>query len=107
MRAAADNAVVGQTVVDLLRDHDSGRTEKKITEAVRKVIAGVVEHRKDGNLSININVAPVKGGVDRLWITVKTKVNAPEAPPPSDVRYADEQGNLFDRDPKQMELLGD
>lgn len=95
----------GQTVTDLLKGHDRGRTEHDISQKLTEMIQKVREHKRGGSLTITISAALVKNDPDRLYITVEKKLKAPEKAPPTDIRYADDDGSLHERDPRQMDYL--
>lgn len=95
----------GQTLADMLKAHDRGRTEHDLSQKLTELVSSVREHKRGGTLTISINLDLVKMDPNKLYVTVEGKLKAPQKAPPTDIRYADDDGSLHDRDPRQMELL--
>lgn len=88
-----------------LQEQRRGTLHKELSESLAEIVAGVQQHGKKGALTLKVTVAP--GKVPGTFI-VSDKVTAdvPIADAEPSLFYADDDGNLSRRDPRQPELTG-
>jgi len=88
-----------------LQEQRGGGLTTELGRELAKVVKGVIDHGKKGVLTLEISVAP--GKVDStLVITDKVTPKVPQADRPAALFFADDDGNLSRRDPRQPQLEG-
>jgi hypothetical protein len=88
---------------DWVQQQRSGLLHSELSEELARVVATVTELGKTGTLQLTIAIAPskVRGAVE---ISDKVVAKPPEPDRDAALFYADPQGNLSRRDPRQPEL---
>jgi hypothetical protein len=86
-----------------LFEQRGGSLHGELTDRLAEVVAAVVEHEKQGTLTLKITVKP---GEDADYILVFDDVvaKAPEPAKSAALFYADKQGNLTRNNPRQPQL---
>jgi len=105
MKTDEKTVKTGQTIVDVIGGHDRGRTAHALSQKLVELVTAVREHKRSGSLTIRLDLELVKDDPNRLYVIVDSTLKAPQPQPPCDFRYSDDDGNLHERDPRQMELL--
>jgi hypothetical protein len=86
-----------------LREHKQGALHSELSEALAEVTNAVLEHGKVGSLTLKISVAPTKDGIT-VFVSDDLTVKAPQADRGGSIMFADHDGNLTRRDPRQLEM---
>jgi hypothetical protein len=86
-----------------LREHKNGALHAELSEVLAEVTSAVLEHEKVGSLTLKVTVAPTKDG-RTVFVTDEVKSTIPKADRGGSIMFADADGNLSRRDPRQMEL---
>ena len=92
----------GQDFQDFLTTIDDGRLHEQLTATLPRLVKQVRETNKVGELTIKLKFKPEGGGTMLVTPSVSVKVPAPAVN--GSVLWTDEDGNTFDRDPKQLPL---
>lgn len=86
-----------------LQEHRDGALHAKASDLLAEVVAGVQEFSKQGKVTLEITVSPTKYD-NAVEIVGVVKAKTPEAPAPAAMWYADDEGNVSRRDPRQLTL---
>lgn len=101
--AAQEKAPEVRPFAAVLQELRKGLAHGELSEALAEVVAGVIQHEKDGTLTLQIKVkAQGDGEAVKLIDKITKNVPRPEAKPT--VFFADERGNVSRRHPRQQEL---
>ena len=87
-----------------LREIRNGLLHADLTDRLAEVTVAVVEHDKPGSVTLTLSIRPNAAGTVTVSDDVKAKV--PEGEKPATLFFADGDGNLLRRDPRQMEMTG-
>lgn len=82
----------------------NGRTNTRLSEDLREVVAAVAKTKKNGKLTITIQVKPQKSVEGAVIVSATSKPNAPAFEQPASIFYATDDGNLVEDDPHQQRL---
>lgn len=94
--------MTARPITDYFRDLDKGRFLEEASTALQKVIAGVYDHEKAGDVTLTIKVKPFKAGIVTVCGVVKS--NIPTKAPEENIFFVTPESNLSRKDPDQMEL---
>lgn len=86
-----------QTIADI-RD---GALHAQLTEEWTELIASVMQQGKSGTLQLTLKVKP---NGDALQVEAFVATKAPKPTVGAAIFYGDENGNLFRRNPRQMDI---
>lgn len=87
----------------VLQELRRGIAHEELSEALADVVAGVIEHEKDGTLTLQIKVK-AQGDGEAVKLIDKITTSVPRAESKPTVFFADEHGNVSRRNPRQAEL---
>jgi hypothetical protein len=90
---------------DVLRDLDGGRVHTELSDALQKLVKAVEDTGKKGTVQFSITVGPSKTEAPFEAIPAVV-VKLPMPARRASVFYADDDGNLVRRDPRQQEIPG-
>ena len=85
-----------------LQEQRQGGLAVELSELLADTVAAVSEHQKAGTVTLTVKIKPA--GENAVSITDEVKCKAPEGDKPSSLFFADDEGNLSRRDPRQPEL---
>lgn len=86
-----------------LQEQRNGVLHSELSEHIAVLVATCVEHGRKGSLTLKLTVAPNKDGVT-LTISDDVAIKAPQGDRGAAIFFADEDGNLSRRDPRQPQL---
>lgn len=86
-----------------LQEQRGGNLHGELSEQLQQLVQAVTEHGKNGSLTLVVHVKPAGNGVN-LLVSDDVKVKAPQPERPVALFFADDEGNLSRRDPRQPEL---
>lgn len=86
-----------------LRDHKNGALHSELSEKLAELGLAVLEHEKQGSLTLTITVKPTKDGAT-TFVTDDVKSNVPTADRGGSIMFVDEDGSLVRQNPRQMSL---
>lgn len=87
---------------DVLGNLEGGLAFEKINDQLAELVLAVTQHRKPGEITVSLKVAP--NGDTAVSIVAAVKAKIPEGAHGVTVFFADDGGNLLRRDPRQAEL---
>ena len=88
-----------------LVETSAGRTHAELSEALRDLVAKVVDTGKAGTLGLTVKVAPMKGDPSTLVVTDEIRLKLPEHDRKASVFWPDKDGNLVRNDPNQRSIF--
>jgi hypothetical protein len=86
-----------------VQEQRGGGLHGELSDALSELVLAVSEHRKAGTLALTVKITPNNDGVT-VTVTDKIKLTVPEGERGAAIFFADENGNLLRRDPRQTEL---
>lgn len=86
-----------------LQEVRGGELHTELSHELAEVVAASSEHGKAGTITLTIKVAPNADG-SSLLITDEVKSKPPKAAGPPTLFFADAEGNLSRRDPRQLDI---
>jgi hypothetical protein len=94
-------------LMNTLMEAREGKLAVKLSRDFTKLVAGVVETNKKGEMLIKIMLAPNKtdDGSVQMFVTAETKLKVPEFGIGPSVFFVDENNELMRTDPRQAELF--
>lgn len=81
-----------------------GLLHSELSEALAEITRAVIQESKQGSLTLKITIKPPEGKFGPLLISDEIKKSVPEPDRESSYFYADSNGNLSRRDPRQPVL---
>lgn len=87
-----------------LAEQRQGALLAELTDSLAEVALAATEVGKAGEVTLTVKVRPGRAGT--LEITDSVKAKLPEADRPAALWWADDDGTLSDRDPRQPRLPG-
>jgi hypothetical protein len=100
-KAEAD--VVRENCIGVLSSIRNGDCMYDFSVALEKVVAAVKEHRKPGQVSIKLSIAPLNKNDDyTILLHDDISINAPKAPKKASIFYASDKNTLQRNDPRQL-----
>lgn len=81
-----------------------GKTNTQLSEQLCEVVAAVAKTKKNGKLTITINVKPQKSVEGAVIVSAVSKANAPAFEQAASIFYATDDGHLVRDDPHQTVL---
>jgi hypothetical protein len=85
-----------------LNEQRHGALHGEISTALADVVHAVLEHDKQGSLTLTIKVKPAGDGA--VQVIDHVQIKAPEGDRPAALFFADDHGNLSRNNPHQPEL---
>lgn len=85
-----------------MQEQRKGALHEDLSEALAKVVQGVMETGKVGALTVSLKIKPTGDGMVQVFDDLKSKV--PEHDKPGSIFFTDAAGNVTRRDPRQTEL---
>lgn len=101
-QALAEAPEAPQAFTQWLLAQRRGGAHEELSEALAEVVKNVLEHGKQGTLSLSLKIKPVGDG--QVQIVDAIKVGAPEGEKAPSIFYSDENGNVSRSDPRQTEM---
>lgn len=93
--------------LDTLRDIRQGAVIDELGEELAELVQAVRETGRRGELTFTLTVRPAsKGNVDVLALEDSVKVKRPKPERGTSIVYAQPDGSLSRRDPRQPEMTG-
>ena len=93
------------TFVSMLGDLGGGATHEKLNDHLHDVVQAVVDTGGAGEITLKLKFKPNgKGGIA---VSEEVKVKLPELQRGVSMFFADDNGNLLRRDPRQRELFSE
>lgn len=86
-----------------LQEQREGVTHSELSEGLSDLVAACIEHGKGGTLTYKVSIKPNKDGVT-VFVTDAITVKAPVGERSAALFFADDDGNLSRKDPRQQEL---
>lgn len=93
-----------RTFMAVLGDVRSGAAVAEMSEALADIVQRAIESGKQGSISLTLTVQPHGAGQNGFFIQDTMKVALPKMPKDKTVMFADAEGNLTRRDPRQPDL---
>lgn len=87
---------------DILRELGSGTVYEDLTSALGEISAGVMEHRKAGELTLKLKVTP--NGEASVFVDADIRAKVPEPARARTLFFATSSGSLVRNDPRQESL---
>lgn len=88
---------------DVLSEIDGGRAHEELSRVLAQVTAAAIELNKPGEVTFTLKVKPNKDNAVFLETGIKAKI--PEAGIATAMFFADEEGSLTRRDPRQADMF--
>jgi hypothetical protein len=85
-----------------LQEQRQGGLHGEISDELRDLVAAVMEHEKQGTLTLKLTIKPA--GDNAVFVVDEVKSKPPEGDRPAALFFTDGRGNLSRRDPRQPEL---
>lgn len=95
-----------ETIVNVLSRADHGLLLDDLNNRLEDVTAAVLRTGAKGKITIQIDLSKTKGMNTGVEVRTTFKATAPEPVRPSDLYFADDEGMLSRKDPRQPELPG-
>ncbi len=89
----------------VVQEARAGVLHRELSEQFANLVAACREHGKKGSLTLVFSVAPNKDGAT-IHLTDDIRVKAPKGESLPTLFFADEDGNVTRRDPRQPEIEG-
>jgi hypothetical protein len=89
-------------ITDLLREHRNGVTLDELSDALRDLVAAVVEEGKAGKLTMTLSVKPAGRDSGALEVGCEIKSAPPKKTPGVSIFFASPESNLVRQDPRQQ-----
>lgn len=97
--------VARDNVMDIMREVDNGAVFLDFVAMYREVLAAVKEHRKKGQVSFVLTIAPLeKFGPDAVAVEGDIKFQLPRKSYSSTIRFVDKHNMLVKDDPRQRDF---
>lgn len=87
-----------------LHEQRRGGLHAELSETLAEVVDGVMEHGKQGTVTLKLTIAPANDGA--VFVADEVKASVPEGDKEKSLFFADSRGNLSRRDPRQSEIPG-
>lgn len=81
-----------------------GKTNRRLSDELRDVVAAVTKTGKAGKVTLTINIKPQKNVPGAVIVTEASKATAPVFDQQGAIFYATEDGDLVRDDPRQHAL---
>jgi len=92
---------------DWLRDQSRGKTHEELSEALRDLVAKVIDTGKKGSLTLTVSVEPMPNSDgNALVVKDEIKLKLPEFARDASLFFADDDRNLVRQDPRQLTFEG-
>lgn len=104
---ANEHGVEVRPALEVLSRMRGGRVLDLLALELNEVVRAVKdsESGKAGKVTLTIDIKPIKKIPDAVELVGTITGKAPKDPPPSDLMFADDDGNLHTRNPRQGDLL--
>lgn len=97
---AADRRV--RPFADFLLEQRRGLLHHELSEGLNELLEAVLEHGKNGSLTLTVTVKPAGAGDMTVFVTDDVKVKKPEGDRPASLFFVDDDRNLTRENPRQM-----
>ena len=99
--------VTPRPALELLNRLRRGQVMDLLALEINRVVRAVKDTStgKGGSVTLTLKIDPIKTGMNAVQIQAVIAGKAPEDPPTVDLLFYDLDGNLFSRDPNQMDFL--
>ena len=99
--------VTPRPALELLNRLRRGQVMDLLAMEINRVVRAVkdTDTKKGGSVTLTLKIDPVKPGLNTVYIQAVIAGKAPEDPPTVDMLFYDNDGNLFSRDPDQVDFL--
>jgi hypothetical protein len=94
-----------ETVFNVISRADHGVLLSELDERLNEVVQAVLDTGVKGAITIQIDVGKAKGNNAMMEITTSFKAKTPEPVRVPDLYFADDDGKLSRKDPRQPDLL--
>lgn len=103
--AAPADEQASKSFAAFVHEQRQGGLHGEASDALAELVAAVVQHEKGGTFTLKLSVAP---GPTPGSVVVRddVRIKAPEADKSAALFFADDDGNLSRRDPRQLEMTG-
>jgi len=91
---------------DVLREYRKGALADEATAELGKVVRSVMETGQAGELTVKLKIKPQKGDRGIIIMSGEIAAKAPREALPDAIFYADDDGGLHRREPRQPEMDG-
>lgn len=92
---------------DFLRELQKGSTHEELSQGLQRVVAGIADTGKKGEVLLKISLAPaVKGNNQHLVVRSEVVIKAPSIERQPSLFFADRNANLVRNNPDQPEIPG-
>lgn len=88
--------------IAILNEQREGDLTDELSSSLSEVVAAVVEHGKAGSLTLQLKINPAETGAGAVTIVDELKTKVPEPAKDKTLFFADKNGQLSRRDPRQM-----
>ena len=85
---------------------DHGAAHDEASRSLHDLVSAVRDLGRSGNLTIKIDVQPMKGAKDQVILTAQVSTKMPKSDPTSQMFFIDNEGNLTRNDPRQPPITG-
>lgn len=89
---------------DVLREYRKGQLAEEATDELAKVVKSVMQTGQAGELVIKLKVKPQKGDSGIIIMSGEVVAKAPRDALPDAIFYADDDGGLHRREPRQADM---
>lgn len=98
------DGISSTVTLEAVLERMKGDPKIKIAQALQEAVAACHAQKKNGSVTIKVNLEPVDGG--RIWVGLDVTSKIPVEKTPSTLLYSDDSGQLLTRDPNQQDLPG-
>jgi hypothetical protein len=95
-------AAAPRPFTQFLQEQRKGGLHEDLSARLAEVVQAVLEHGKQGTVTVALKIKPVGDG--QIQISDDVKVKAPEGEKAASIFYADQDGNVSRTDPRQTEM---
>jgi len=88
----------------VLREVRKGNLHSELSDALQEVTTAVIEHSKPGEIALKLKIKPTGEEAATVMIEDAVTTKVPQPTRPQSMFFADDEGNLNRRDPRQAEL---
>lgn len=101
-RATTNQPAERKPFAATIQELRSGLLHAELSDALAEVTQAAMEHGKAGAVTLTLTLKPEASG--QFFIEDQVKIKKPEGKRPVSLMFADENGGLHRRDPRQPEL---
>jgi len=98
---------MGRAFQEALRELNRGSTLNELDAQFAALVQAVQQHKRKGTITLTIDVRPVAGADShQLLLKDSISLSLPEPDRAVTLLFADSEGSLSRRDPRQPEIIG-